>query len=357
MKALRIIAGKTAKKRIIDNGGLTPDMVRMVLGASGGPKWLILRGLDDLIFGDWLLNSSRPIDLLGTSIGAWRMTLAATANPRKAFNLFEELYFGQQYDADGNRDLWTDDSYALARELIADGRSAEIVSNQQRRLNIISVRAKGIAGMRGAPYMNILGMIKAAALNFISRDTLDWAFDRALFSVNQSDLPLGPLDSFNRFDVPITEENLADVMMASGSIPGFWHEIADIEGAPKGAYRDGGVTDYHFGQDWDLKEGVILYPHFYSHMTPGWFDKAFKSRHAKGDSWNDTVMLCPTDDLVASLPYGKITGRTDFKDYSNEERLAIWAKVVQAGYQMADDFNDLMNASGAFVDRVEDAPS
>ena len=75
MQALHIHAGPLARVAIA-KGGLQPSTVRTIAAAAGGPKGLILGALDRYIFGDWLSHSSQPVDLVGASIGAWRMATA-----------------------------------------------------------------------------------------------------------------------------------------------------------------------------------------------------------------------------------------------------------------------------------------
>ena len=72
MNALRIYAGPKARQHIQDHG-LQPQDVRVVPGAAGGPKGLVLGPLDRFIFGEWLANTTQPVHLVGASIGAWRM--------------------------------------------------------------------------------------------------------------------------------------------------------------------------------------------------------------------------------------------------------------------------------------------
>lgn len=67
---------------LIRQKGLTPDMVRVMAGALGGPKWLILAGLDRQLFPDFFRRRREPLFMIGSSIGLWRFTAAAQANPR-----------------------------------------------------------------------------------------------------------------------------------------------------------------------------------------------------------------------------------------------------------------------------------
>src|SRR5215203_768056 len=85
MRALRIYAGPKARQHI-EQHGLRPEHVGVVPGAAGGPKGLILGLLDRFIFGEWLSDSTHPVDLVGASIGAWRMATACLDDPRAAFD-------------------------------------------------------------------------------------------------------------------------------------------------------------------------------------------------------------------------------------------------------------------------------
>jgi hypothetical protein len=57
--------------------------------------------------------------------------------------------------------------------------------------------------------------------------------------------------------------------------------VHDIPGAPRGAYWDGGITDYHLHLKYDCGPGpgLVLYPHFQKAVVPGWLDKGLKWRH------------------------------------------------------------------------------
>ena len=70
-KALSIYVGKTAAQRIAKDGW-EAELFDLLIGASGGAKWLILAELDRLIFGDFLQQSQQPISAIGSSIGSWR---------------------------------------------------------------------------------------------------------------------------------------------------------------------------------------------------------------------------------------------------------------------------------------------
>jgi len=119
--------------------------------------------------------------------------------------------------------------------------------------------------------------------------------------------------------------------------------VRDPIGAPRGTYRDGGIADYHFGSEIDPSEGLALYPHFYSHLVPGFFDKALTWRRTRGLC--RTVILAPSPEFVASLPFGKIPDRKDFVHIPEAERIPAWNVVLQRSCELGEEFGELV-ASG-----------
>ena len=61
MKALQIYAGSRALVRIRERG-VSPADIRAIPAAAGGPKGLTLLPLDRYLFGEWLPQSSQPVD-------------------------------------------------------------------------------------------------------------------------------------------------------------------------------------------------------------------------------------------------------------------------------------------------------
>jgi hypothetical protein len=54
---INIFAGKNAFS-LIRKKGLSPDLIEVIAGAAGGPKWLILYHLDKFIFTSWITQST-----------------------------------------------------------------------------------------------------------------------------------------------------------------------------------------------------------------------------------------------------------------------------------------------------------
>ena len=69
-RSLKILAGPDALADLREHG-LAPERVRVVVGASGGPKWLVLSRLDQVIFGLFrAVQRTDPLHLLCSSIGS-----------------------------------------------------------------------------------------------------------------------------------------------------------------------------------------------------------------------------------------------------------------------------------------------
>lgn len=349
MKSLRLLAGKKARHKIEANG-LTPELVRLVVGASGAAKWLVLRGLDQFIFGQWLVQSTNETQLIGSSIGAWRMACAAQNDPALAFIRFHEAYFNYSYEVGQSQEKTTADSYQTLSEFLPLELCGEAVSNPMRQLNIMAVRCKGLtASQKNLP--QALGLIAAAGANAVSRSALGKFYDRALFKSSAGGLDASHFKGFGLIEGQLSASNLHDALMASGSIPFVTDAITEIEGIAPGVYRDGGIIDYHWDIDWDMDDGIVLYPHFYPHITPGWFDKTIK-RKATSDLDN-LLILAPSDEFVATLPSGKIPDRRNFTQMNTLARLAFWDYTCKESYRLADEFMDLLNDPNKLMDTME----
>ena len=107
-------------------------------------------------------------------------------------------------------------------------------------------------------------------------------------------------------------------------------------------YYEAGGIDYHFDLGDYHGDGLILYPHFSSSITPGWFDKFLPWRRAALHEAQKLVLLCPSSHYVAQLPHGKIPDRSDFTQMEYEERVKYWEICVEKGKALAEDFAELL---------------
>ena len=96
--SLTLLAGPRALA-IIRERGLRAEDVDVMPGASGGAKWLAIAGLDRYLARDFFSEPrERPMHLIGSSIGAWRMACYSQRDPLAAFARGHDGYIhGQRY--------------------------------------------------------------------------------------------------------------------------------------------------------------------------------------------------------------------------------------------------------------------
>ena len=58
-------------------------------------------------------------------------------------------------------------------------------------------------------------------------------------------------------------------------------------------------------------------------------------------SYDDVVMLVPSDEFIARLPYGKIPDRKDFESMPAQQRIAYWQNVISQSDQLGQAFKDM----------------
>ena len=355
MKALRIYAGPAARAHIAAYG-LQPQHIGTIPGAAGGPKGLILGPLDRFIFGDWLPRSGQPVHLVGASIGAWRMATACLNHPVAAFQRLEHDYIHQHYElAPGQKRVSAEQvSETFGRSLLAfyGGRIPEVLQHPRYRLHVVTSRGRHLLhtehGLRTP-----LGYLGAFVTNAVSRRAMGAWLERVVFSSPVPDsahgapLPFATSDYRTR-QVALSEANFNPALQASCSIPFVLRAVHNIPGAPKGAYWDGGITDYHLHLNYagakdgeaGRARGLVLYPHFQQSVVPGWLDKSLKWRHGSSRFLDTMVLLAPDPQWVQTLPNGKLPDRTDFTRYGNDlaSRVTAWTTATRASAQLAEEF-------------------
>ncbi|MFZ3220026.1 MAG: phospholipase, partial [Rhodoferax sp.] len=172
-------------------------------------------------------------------------------------------------------------------------------------------------------------------------------------------LPFGT-DDYRTRQVPLTAANFTPALQASCSIPFVLQAVHHIPGAPRGAYWDGGITDYHLHLNYPAgranatksiavdamdtgatgQKRLVLYPHFQKAVVPGWLDKHLSWRHRATHHLDTMVLLAPNPEWVKTLPNGKLPDRTDFTHYGNDlaGRVKAWTAACSASAQLADEF-------------------
>ncbi len=353
---LKLYAGKTALS-IIRDEGLRPERIKVLAGAAGGPKWLILSRLDRFIIPEFLKEHSGPVFLLGASIGAWRFAALSQKEPTKAIEKFENAYINQRYSSDPPPSEVSGQSRRIMESYLEDAAIEDILTHPVMRLNILAVRSRGILADDRKRYL-IPGFGAAAVMNAFSRSFLSLFFKRTLFVHPETPEGFPAGDRFKTERVPLTKDNFRKALLSSGSIPLVMEGVTNISGAPPGAYRDGGILDYHLDIPY-LKDddGVVLFPHYTDRIIPGWFDKIHSRRKPNPVNMDRVIMAAPSKDFVKKLPYGKIADRKDFYKFKGDDkgRIDYWNCVAAESKRLKDAFADAV-LSGRIRDMIEPTP-
>jgi hypothetical protein len=340
---LSIFAGETARSVIKENG-LKPEMVKVVAGAAGGPKFLVLSQIDRFLFSEWF-DSEHSLDFVGSSIGAWRFAALSMKNPLDAYDRLYIAYTSQQYESRPTREEVSSESFKIMQAFLGETGISEIVSSKNRRLNILSVKCRGPISSDNRLILGV-GLAGAAFSNVISRKLMGGFFKRALFHFPQQNPPFLNSSEFPIDHIPLSEQNLQQALLSSGSIPFVMSGVFDIDGAPKGTYRDGGLLDYHMDIPYEVGEdSIVLFPHYTNKIIPGWLDKKLSWRKANRDNMKNVLMVCPSDRFVSDLPFGKIPDRNDFYKFEgqDEDRLKYWRAVAEKSKILAEELHQIFN--------------
>ncbi len=363
---------------IIREHGLTQDIVKVVAGAAGGPKWLILGSMDRFLFSEWFTkrncalsdtfssestvgkkpnkNKTDPLFLLGSSAGAWRFAAASHNNPTKALEKFYHAYINQWYSIRPDLKEIDIECQKVLNNFIDDNSVSEILNHPYCRLNFFSVRSKAVAHNDNPV---ILGsyIMTAAAANLINRKNMSHFFTRTLFYHPSEKPPFYDMDNvseknhFPMLKLSLTTENFKKALTSSGSIPLVMPGVTDIAQAPSGVYRDGGTIDYHLDipflgnydscatKDNSSKDKIVLFPHYTDRIIPGWLDKKIIWRKPNYENFRNVLLITPKKKFLNMLPGKKIPERQDFTLFKgkNRERIQRWKVAIKYSEVLGDE--------------------
>jgi hypothetical protein len=345
MKALAIYAGPVALQRLHAQGLQAKD-IGVIPGAAGGPKGLLLGPLDRFLFGEWLPTSDQPIDLVGASIGAWRMATACLPQPVHELQALEDAYIHQHYELQPGQTRPTaaqvSADFAANLHRFYSGREQQVLQHPRYKLHVVTSHGRGILNHASA-WRTPLGYAGAYLTNLVSRRAMGAWLERVVFSSSFMGQPHAlpfATDDYRTRHVVLNQRNFLSAVQASCSIPFVLEAVNDIPDAPNGSYWDGGITDYHLHLDYRTASGLTLYPHFQKNVVPGWLDKALKWRHGSTSFLDTTIVLAPRPEWVQTLPRGKLPDRSDFVTYGQDlaARVAVWQTAVGEAQRLADEF-------------------
>ncbi len=327
---LSIRAGRTALQRL-RGGGLVPADIAAVAAAAGGPKGLALVALDQLLFGQWLAGV-RGLELVGASVGAWRMACAAQSDPVTASTRFAETYVEQRFSRRPGPDEVSTSIRALAAA-VAGG--AAWRPRPGVALSVITARATGPLGATGSR----AAFARAALANARGRPALARHLRRVVYQNGDSRWGGQSFDAFGFERATLDAGSLEDALTASGSIPLLCHPVRDPAGAPPGHYWDGGLIDYHPVWPWPQAPGIVLFPHFVPWLTRGWLDQHLPwRRRTRSEPWLGNVLLiAPSPAFLRRLPGGRLPQRGDFLAYRDDPaaRSRAWRRAMAESERFA----------------------
>lgn len=333
---ISVRAGSKAIEVLRDEG-LDPARIKVVAGASGSAKFLVLTGIDRVLV-SLFKDRTTPLYLIGTSIGAFRMAAFCQQDPLEAIKRLEHEYIEQQYSLRPTRQEVTRETRRILDAYIDDEQILAIIDHPFMKINFLSNRCKGLLKQEGM-LLQWAGLALAAGVNLMSRNGLGRFLERALFSSPGNCPPFARMDQFPMKRYELTPANFKEALLSSGSIPVAMEGVCRIEGAP-GTFRDGGILDYHLDIPFlPESDELVLYPHFYETITPGWFDKGLH-RNPLPKNMENVVLVAPSNQFVKSLPLGKIPDRKDFMAFKGKDaqRKALWRIVVEQNKILGDEF-------------------
>lgn len=359
--SIQIILGERAKAHIA-NKGLKPEDICAIPAAAGGPKGLILQGLDHFLFNNWFTPEHceqragagvKPLQLIGASIGAWRMAAAASSNPKSTLDRLAQQYVeAQDYRKGVDRHEISRVCEGMVQAVVAD--EAQHMARPQGKELLVWVN-RGLTPLHHAQQQRARkrGFASAVMANGINRNRLASYFERWVFQSPgaHTEWLQQPFDRIPTRLENLDSLNIHKALLASGSIPFVLNPVHEIAHAlaenatdvkyHQGPFWDGGLTDYHLALPYHRLNGLVLYPHFAPTVTPGWLDKFLKIRKANPEWMSNVILVCPSASFVKSLPAKKIPDRSDFKRYNFDHRIRIplWQSAIRESHRMADDFS------------------
>jgi hypothetical protein len=324
-------AGPGALAHVRDHG-LEPADIACIPAAAGGPKGLALLPLDRLLHREWLQPHAMEIELMGASIGAWRMAALAQPDATAALDRLQHAYVREQnYPEKPSAGEVAATCRRIARAVLG-GRPLEV--REGVSLTVVTAHARG--PLHGTE--SKLAFARATLSNAIARERLAPYLERVLFAAGRPGFLHEPFDAFGLVRIALDASNAEDALLASGTIPLVCSPVRDIAGAPPGNYWDGALVDYHLLLPYPelTRAGgghrLVFYPHFSDYVTPGWLDKHLPWRKApRGHPWlEDMLLVAPSPAFLASLPDGKLPERQDFYRYGPDHaaRIRAWERAI-----------------------------
>jgi hypothetical protein len=335
--ALQILAGRRAYQHIQQHG-LQADDIGAVMGASGAAKWLAIVGLDQAVFEHFLPQASRPMLLYVTSVGAYKLAAAAQQNPRAALDRLADAYINSETPTDLSAQGFADFNAKIVETVLGERGADEILRNQQLLFSCGAVACSG--PLAAASRKTQSAALLWSFLESLGKSKQPRFYRRQIFAhpaavdYFQAGAAVSALSS--------NAQHFHQSLQASGSLPVYMQAVQGLAEHHEGVFRDGGLLDYHpVPSSLPLAvDGLVLYPHFYPHLVERWMYKFQPWRKVAAKQLDNVVLICPSAEFVASLPYGRIPSRADIQRFKGRdaERQQYWRTVRQRSDELGDAF-------------------
>lgn len=353
MNRLRIKAGRNIYK-IIKDGGFSFNSVSTYFGPAVGPRWLVASGFDLTLLKGALLGRAQPVQLVGSSAGAFRFAAWLQPEALQSYHKLLDAYINVIYTKKDTPATALEKLTGIINTYLEDDALPFALANKRYRLVVITARARGLVASENQ-WLQKAGLITGFVFNYFSRENIYRFADRVVF-YNASKPPAFCLKSqFHGNYVSLNEINFKYAVLASGAIPLIIAGVRDIYNAPRGVYRDGGLIDYHLTHQFAAKENeIVLFFHHQEKIIPGWLDKKIKSRAPEPHTLHNVLMVFPSQSFVENLPGGKVPDRTDLVTFINDQetRIKYWRKAVELSAPLGEEFLELVE-SGKIREVVE----
>ncbi|MEE4360866.1 MAG: hypothetical protein V2I63_05010 [Pseudomonadales bacterium] len=347
---IEVHAGRRVRERVAREGFRLADFPR-VLGAAGGPKWLVLHGFDRVL-APRMAGLTQDTTLIGSSIGAWRFAAWAQDDPVAAIDRLLDAYLLPEHFDPAVRDFaWLFQRHLDA--LLGPSGAAELCAHPRFGVHVV---VSLFAPSRLPMALRLAG---TALRNAVSRPAFSAAasgrlLPRRLLCASRMPAP-DAVEGWPAEAVPLRPETVPAALMATAAVPGMIPPVAGLGADGKGLGVDGGIVDYHFdGQPG--QGGFVLYPHFYPTLTPGWFDKPFPARRKRAASIDDLLLICPSAAFVAGLPGGRIPDRGDPRRLGAAGCREAWCAAADAARRLGDELEELLEGD-RMAERILAGPS
>ena len=262
----------------------------------------------------------------------------ASCDPLRTHAAFLNAYCEQRFTHDDDQAAISDAYRGLLRRVFSDEDLAHALAHRQLDLALVTARARGLLSLDAQPKLQALGLGCAGLLNAVSADTRRLFLERVVFdtcigSARHAALLHAPGSA----RVALTVQNVLDAALASGTVPLYMQLVRDIALAPRGAYLDGGFSDYHVNRSVEGGEGIGLLILHQRRIIPSWLDKFVPWRRAPAAAHARLLLVHPTDEFVRSLPGAAIPTRDDFERFVDEPeaRSECWRSVAARSAELA----------------------